>query len=150
MRFYGREHGLNAPPKADFKFSLIVVARCEIQAIDQHWSLYRMAVSLPGGEPDESLARALDFTPAASQSADEIYWPASDPARWKDLIEAALEMELADELDRVRARQENSLRRELERIDDYFQNYEQELKSRSSRTSSSAGSGRIGAGGLAD
>ena len=128
---------LNAPPKADFKFSLIVVARCEIQAIDQHWSLYRMAVSLPGGEPDESLARALDFTPAASQSADEIYWPASDPARWKDLIEAALEMELADELDRVRARQENSLRRELERIDDYFQNYAQELKSRSSRTSSS-------------
>jgi hypothetical protein len=35
----------------------------------------------------------------------------------------------------VRARQENSLRRELERIDDYFENYEQELTARAKRSS---------------
>ena len=33
-------------------YSLIALARCDIQAIDQHWSLHRLALSLPGGERD--------------------------------------------------------------------------------------------------
>jgi len=45
-----------------------------------------------------------------------------------------LECELAEELVPIRARQDNSLRRELERIDDYFENYERELNSRVKRS----------------
>jgi hypothetical protein len=45
-------------------------------------------------------------------------------------LQQALEQELADELAHVQARQENSLRRELERVDDYFENYERELNAR--------------------
>ena len=40
------------------------------------------------------------------------------------------------ELAAVRARQENYLRRELDRIDDYFASYEQELSARAARSGS--------------
>jgi hypothetical protein len=36
----------------------------------------------------------------------------------------------------IRARQESSLRRELERIDEYFENYQRELTTRAARSSS--------------
>jgi len=48
---------LTAPLAAGFHFSLVALARCEIQAIDQRWSLHRVAVALPGGEADEVLSR---------------------------------------------------------------------------------------------
>jgi hypothetical protein len=126
---------LAAPFKAEFHFSLIVVARCEIQAMDQHWSLHRLAISLPGGESDEALARDIGFHQETAESTAEIIWPALHPARWRELLQLALENEVAGEMDRVRTRQENSLRRELERIDDYFENYEQELMARTKRSS---------------
>ncbi|MGD0814876.1 MAG: hypothetical protein ABSA83_14825 [Verrucomicrobiota bacterium] len=126
---------LAAPFKADFHFSLIAVARCEIQAMDQHWSLHRLAISLPGGESDETLARDIGFHQETAESTAEIIWPALNPERWRELLQLALENEVAGEVDRVRARQENSLRRELERIDDYFENYEQELTARAKRSS---------------
>jgi hypothetical protein len=126
---------LAAPFKAEFHFSLIVVARCEIQAMDQHWSLHRLAISLPGGESDEALARDIGFHQETAESTAEIIWPALHPARWRELLQLALENEVAGEVARVRARQENSLRRELERIDDYFENYEQELTARTKRSS---------------
>jgi hypothetical protein len=44
--------------------------------------------------------------------------------------------ELTDDLAAVRARQEGSLRRELERIDDYFENYEREIQQRAARSRS--------------
>jgi len=47
-----------------------------------------------------------------------------------------LEAELAGQLQAIRARQESYLRRELDRIDDYFENYESELASRASRSAS--------------
>lgn len=50
---------MTAPFHAAFHFSLVALARCEIQAIDQHWSLHRLAVSLPDGELDEE-TRARD------------------------------------------------------------------------------------------
>jgi len=127
---------LAAPFQPDFHFSLLALARCEIQAIDQHWSLHRVAVSLPGGERDEDLAREIGFNQAGGESAAEIIWPTPDPASLSQLLQRALEHELADELARVRVRQENSLRREWERIDDYFENYERELNVRASRSSS--------------
>ena len=126
---------LAAPFQADFHFSLIAVARCEIQAMDQHWSLYRLALSLPGGESDEALAREMAFHHETAESAADIPWPALDPARWRELLQLAFQSEVAGEVDRVRARQENSLRRELERIDDYFENYERELTARATRSS---------------
>ncbi|MDB6037357.1 MAG: hypothetical protein JWM99_1198 [Verrucomicrobiales bacterium] len=124
------------PFRADFHFTLFVLARCEIQAIDQNWSLRRMAISLPGGELDDHLAREIDFVSARGELAEEIPWPATDPAEWSELLRRAFEQELADELTGIRARQENGLRRDLYRIDEYFENYQRELNERTSRASS--------------
>ncbi len=122
------------PFQPDFHFSLVALARCELQAIDQHWSLHRVAISLPGGEPDEPLARELGFYLAVGAGAPEITWPAPDPAAWQRLLQRAFEHELADELARIRARQEHSLRREVARVDDYFENYAHELSARAGRS----------------
>jgi hypothetical protein len=127
---------LGAPFKSDFHFSLVALARCEIQAIDQHWSLHRVAVSLPGGEPDESLAWEFGFAQADPEMAAGAPWPASEPARWQATLRNALAVDLAAELAAVRARQENYLRRELDRIEEYFANYEQELSARAARSTS--------------
>ena len=50
-----RRWRLAAPFQPDFHFTLLALVRCEIQAIDQHWSLHRVAVSLPDGELDDAL-----------------------------------------------------------------------------------------------
>ena len=123
---------MTAPLDPDFHFSLVVVARCEIQAIDQHWSLHRLAIALPGGERDEALARELSFAQADPRGSPDA-WPRLEPSRWQAMLRAALEAELAGELAGIRARQENYLRRELERIDAYFDHYESELAERTSR-----------------
>ncbi len=127
---------LAAPFKADFHFSLVALARCEIQAIDQHWSLRRLAVSVPGGEPDDSLAQQVSFAQADPALAGEATWPVPDPARWETWLRQALEVDLSPELAAVRTRQEHYLRRELDRIDEYFANYEHELAARAARSAS--------------
>ena len=127
---------LAAAFKSDTHFSLVALARCEIQAIDQHWSLHRLAVSLPNGEPDDSLARELSFAQASPGTEVEVAWPAPEPARWQSFLQVALEGDLAAELAAVRARQENYLRRELDRIDDYFAGYDAELTARAARSAS--------------
>ena len=119
-------------------FSLLLLARCEIQAIDQHWSLHRIALMLPGGEADEALAANLDFADLVPQPTPEPAWPACDPVRWHGLISEALGGVLAAELQPIRQRQESYLRRELDRIDDYFSGYAQELSDRAARTRSEA------------
>jgi hypothetical protein len=124
--------------KADFHFSLVALARCEIQAIDQHWSLHRIAVALPGGETDPGLAQHLSFAQLNAQGASAISWPAPDLSQWQNFLRSALESELSDELTGIRARQENYLRRELERIDQYFHNYEREMATRNSRANKTA------------
>ena len=124
---------LTAPLTLDSHFSLVALARCEIQAIDQHWLLHRLAISLPGGEQDEALARELSFALADPQGLPAGDWPSAEPARWQALLRDALESELAGELASIRVRQENYLRRELERIDAYFDHYESELAARTSR-----------------
>ena len=68
--------------------------------------------------------------------AADAAWPAPEPARWQTFLRTALEADLAAELAAVRARQENYLRRELDRIDEYFANYEQELTARAARSAS--------------
>jgi hypothetical protein len=126
---------LAAPFKAAFHFSLVALVRCEIQAIDQHWSLRRLAFALPEGEPDELLAESIGLA-QAEPSPQDILWPAAEPERWMTFLRAALETDLADDLAAIRARQENYLRRELDRIDEYFQSYERELTARAARSTS--------------
>jgi hypothetical protein len=129
---------LTAALKPDYNFTLLAIVRCEIQAIDQHWSAHRIAVSLADGEPDEHLAGEIAFYYTGGAVQRGFSWPSPDPTRWRDLMQEVLARELGPELETVRERQENSLRRELERVDDYFQTYEAELLRRSQRGSSAA------------
>jgi hypothetical protein len=121
---------------AGWHFSLLALARCEIQAIDQHWALHRLAISLPDGEQDESLASSLDFLQVAAESASHIEWPRSEPRGWLTLLERAFAQELEPDLVPIRQRQQRYLRRELERIDAFFASYERELTERHQRSHS--------------
>ncbi|MBI4327674.1 MAG: hypothetical protein HY674_20780, partial [Chloroflexi bacterium] len=116
-------------------FSLLLLVRCEIQAIDQHWSLHRLVLSLHDGQREESLAASLDFSQAAGEPAVDIPWPACDLVLWQTWLRTALSEELAADLAAIRHRQERYLRRELDRVDTYFEHYEQELAARQARTS---------------
>jgi hypothetical protein len=126
---------LAAPFVAEGHFSLFALVRCEIQAIDQHWSLRRVAVSLPDGATDPALAESLDLAEFAPDTRSEVHWPAPDPARWRDLLRNALEADLASDLATIGDRQSQHLRRELDRVDDYFEHYALELAGRAARTS---------------
>jgi len=108
--------------------SLVALARCEIQAIDQHWSAHRLALNLATGEVDEALADSLEL--ASLDPAAQPDWPALDPVGWLPKLTRVLEAELASELAVIRSRQERYLQRELERIDAYYDAYERELRSR--------------------
>jgi hypothetical protein len=127
---------LTAPFRNAVHFSLVALVRCEIQAIDQHWSLRRLAVGLPEGDSDDALARELGFAPSVAAGTGPVDWPPPQPARWHQFLHGALEQDLGSELAAIRARQENYLRRELDRVDDYFENYEQELTARAARSTS--------------
>lgn len=115
--------------------SLVALVRSEIQATDQHWSLHRIALSLPGGRIDDGLARELGFARVQTAGTASIAWPAPDPVGWGALLAGAMEQELADDLTGVRARQSARLARELNRVNDYFDNYERELAERAQRGS---------------
>jgi len=123
------------PFKPSHHFSLVALTRCEIQAIDQHWILLRTASALPGGELDDSLASDLGFGQADPNPTSELPWPKPDPENWRTILQSALELDLEDDLLEIRARQENSLRRELDRIDSYFSKYADEIKLRGARSS---------------
>ncbi|MGH7944959.1 MAG: hypothetical protein ACREH8_24080 [Opitutaceae bacterium] len=125
-----------APFTTDFHCSLVALARCEIQAIDQHWMLHRVALGLPDGRSDEGLAREIGFARADASPHASIAWPEPDPAGWSALLSRGLELELANDLRGIRARQENRLRREIERVDNYFDQYARELAERASRSGS--------------
>ena len=124
---------LASPFTAAHHFSLLALARCEIQAIDQHWSLRRLALSLADGVGDDALAEAFSFFRPAPVDGS-IVWPALNATRCRELLAAALAKEMADDLNAIRARQENHLRRELARVDDYFANYERELTERAAHS----------------
>ena len=90
----------------------------------------------PSGEPDDLLAEQISFAQADPALAGEADWPAPDLARWEAALRTALEADLAPDMAAIRARQEQYLRRELDRIDDYFANYEHELATRAARSAS--------------
>jgi hypothetical protein len=117
-------------------FSLIAMARCEIQAIDQHWTLHRVAISLPDGEREEALASSLDFSQLAMAAPSQIDWPQPNLSRYSAFLKAAFAQELELDLVHIRQRQQKYLQRELERIDAYFSGYERELTQRQKRSHS--------------
>jgi hypothetical protein len=125
--------GQTTPLIADYHFSLVALMRCELQAIDQHWSLHRMALALPSGRIDDGLANEIGFARPDHSTRGPDAWPAAAPAEWSALFSRAMEQELAGTLAGVRERQETRLRRELERVDNYFDNYERELSERARR-----------------
>lgn len=125
---------LRAPPTPAWHFSLIALVRCEIQAIDQHWSLHRLAISLPDGTLDESLAGELDFAQLGGEPIGGLLWPSPSPESLLNLLRSALGGALEGDLAAIRWRQGNYLRRELERIDAYFEGYERELNERMGRS----------------
>ena len=124
---------LETPFSAAHHFSLLALLRCEIQAIDQHWSVRRLALSLPDGARDEALTQSFSFARVANADTPA-QWPALGAARCRELFASALTEEMADDLASIRVRQERHLRRELERVDDYFEKYEQELVERARRS----------------
>jgi hypothetical protein len=119
--------------KPAFHFSLVAVVRCEIQAIDQHWSLHRIAIALPGGETDDLLAREIALLEVGAKDEAEVEWPVTEPSQWWPLLRKEIESELAADVEAVRSRQQQYLQREIGRLDDYFEHYEQELTERTSR-----------------
>jgi hypothetical protein len=130
-----RQWRLAAELKPCFHFSLVAVVRCEIQAIDQHWSLHRIAIALPSGEPDELLSRHVTLLECDSQGTEPVPWPRVDPLRWWLLLHKQIEADIGPDLERVRDRQQQYLQREIRRIDEYFAQYEEELARRISRGS---------------
>ncbi len=120
--------------KAAWHFSVLFLMRCEIQAIDQHWSLHRIALSLPDGNRDESLAAALEFALVEPSPETAITWPPLNGASLEPMLQKALREELAAELGSITLRQEQYLRRELDRVDRYFENYEKEITERQRRS----------------
>jgi hypothetical protein len=112
-------------------FSVVVAVRCEVQANDQSWSSHRFAFTLPDGQRDHSLEFALEQMNQIELA--ETDWPSFDPSGMVEWIGRALESELALELSRIKERQQLFLRRELRRIDEYFENYTRELRERMDR-----------------
>ena len=119
---------------AKYHFSLLALVRCEIQAIDQHWSTHRLAITLPGGVPDESLAAEWDFAELDSKPASEPEWPNPSPAELKAWLETGVRAATRGELENIQKRQQEYLQRELSRIGQYFSGYELELTSRADRS----------------
>jgi hypothetical protein len=112
-------------------FSVVGAVRCEVQANDQSWTSHRFAFTLPDGQRDNSLEFALgQMNQIESAEAD---WPSLDPNVLAEWIGWALQSELALELSRIKERQQLFLRRELRRIDEYFENYTRELRERMAR-----------------
>jgi len=128
-----RRWRLAAEVKPAFHFSLVAVVRCEIQAIDQHWSLHRIAIALPDGEADDLLAREIALLEVAAKDESEVEWLKTEPSHWWPLLRKEIESEMAPDVEVVRSRQHQYLQREIVRLDDYFAHYEQELTQRTSR-----------------
>jgi hypothetical protein len=112
----------------DWAFSIVAAVRCEVQAIDQTWSYHRLGFSLPSGDQDSSLESVLEQMVPLEQARLE--WPELDLGILDQWIGRGIQSELAPELSKITERQQLYLRRELTRIDDYFENYSSELRSR--------------------
>lgn len=121
-------------------FTLVASLRCEVQAIEQHWSAHRIALAWPGGERDAWLEHNLEQIDPLPMplSGPPPAWPAAAPEVIRPLLEHLLLEDLASELTSITARQQRYLARELTRIDAYFADYARELRQRARRRASTA------------
>ncbi|TAG33193.1 MAG: hypothetical protein EAZ36_01070 [Verrucomicrobia bacterium] len=135
---------LAKPPVAGWHFSMVAWMRLETQAIDQHWSLHRVAMSWPDGGRDEGQAEGLTHAIAVTgPEADRVKWPAVASSQWAPMLGKVIEEEGASALGESKERQQARLRRELERVDAYFASYEAELRARVARTRSTEGAAKL-------
>ena len=121
--------------KPAWHFSVVAVVRCEIQAIDQHWSLLQSAFAWPGGESDDGLAGETAFL-GDEPLPQGLSWPTPEPSAIGALIERHLRQQI--DLGPIRKRQERYLGRELARVDAYFLHYRRELQARGARAGKQA------------
>jgi hypothetical protein len=140
LRAWGRNTSayhpsLPKPVKPAWHFSIVALARCEIQAIDQHWSLHQLAFAWPGGESDDGLAHEIAFL-GDEPLPQGLSWPTPEPAVVSALIERNLRQQI--DLEPIRKRQERYLGRELARVDAYFLQYRRELQARGIRVGKQA------------
>jgi hypothetical protein len=126
----GHHPALAQPVKPAWHFTIVALARCEIQAIDQHWSLHQLALTWPRGESDDGLAGEIAFL-GDEPLPHGLSWPAPEPSVIGALIERHLHQHV--DLGSVRKRQERYLARELARVDAYFLQYRRELEARGAR-----------------
>ena len=127
-QFHSSTGWRTTPFVTNWAFSILAAIRCEVQAIDQTWSYHRLGFSLPGGDQDGSLEFMLEQMVQPEQTS--LQWPELDLGILNQWIARAIESELAPELSKIKERQQLYLRRELNRIDDYFENYSGELRAR--------------------
>jgi hypothetical protein len=109
----------------------VAAVRCEVQASEQSWSSHRFAFTLPDGERDNSLEFALEQMIQVEPAETE--WPSINSNAVADWVGRTLHGELALELSRIKEREQRFLRRELHRVDEYFENYARELRERMDR-----------------
>jgi hypothetical protein len=140
LRAFGRNTfashpSLLQPVKPAWHFSIVALARCEIQAIDQHWSLLQLAFAWPGGQSDDGLASETAFL-GDEPLPQGLSWPTPETSAIGALIERNLRQQV--DLGPIRKRQERYLARELARIDAYFLQYKRELQARGVRAGKQA------------
>jgi hypothetical protein len=131
-----------SPLTSHVHFSFVGVLRCEIQAVDQHWTQHRIAINLKTGGPDPHLAEQIGILEPWNASGP-IDWPTYHQQNWKEALLRALEQETHSTIRSIRTRQLNYLQRELFRVDRFFRDYEAELTQRLDRSRTASGRSKI-------
>jgi len=123
-----------SPIVATRHFSMVFVVRLEIQSIEQHWALHRIACAWPGAWRDHNLEEnLLMLAPQKAVGGEEILWPECSPDEQNKTLRQLLEG-IRDDIGPVLGRQQKYLEKELRRIDLYFTRQIAELKSRARPT----------------
>jgi hypothetical protein len=133
---------ITTPFVASAHFSLVAALRCEIQAVDQHWSQHRVAINLHDGEPDPQLAEQLVILEPWRDPVS-IDWPEFKPDKCRKGLLVALEREARPTVKSIKDRQAKYLQRELATVDRYYRDYEENLAGRLNRTRSDAGRSKM-------
>lgn len=133
---------ITTPFVAAVHFSVIAVLRCEIQAVDQHWTQYRLAINLQNGDPDSQLAEQVAVLEPWSDPTP-IDWPEFSPEPCRKVLLTALEREAWPAVKAIKVRQSKYLQRELDTVDRYYSDYEASLTDRMNRTRNDDGRAKM-------
>jgi hypothetical protein len=133
---------MTTPFVASAHFSIVAALRCEIQAVDQHWSQHRLAINLSTGEPDPQLAEQLPILEPWNNPVP-FNWPQFRQDECRKALLAALEQEAGATVKSVKDRQSKYLQRELATVDRYYDDYSEALARRLNRTRSDAGRSKM-------